>query len=173
MHKLKIQISSESCLAVWWRNFCCDLLVGNERWKAIMSNILGTFKLTMLAKTNRYSSEWFPWASTTLSSASIATSKYLSFTALLWLSSWTPPALSEERRALLSRGIVSNEIRNSEHSSKCNGWNFECNWINFPFLGTDKKAVYFRQKKNLQRADQKYLTYDAPPRRRLDFPGWI
>lgn len=37
----------------------------------------------------------------------------------------------------------------------------------------DKKAVYFRQKKNLQQADQKYLTYDAPTKSSLDFPGWI
>ena len=37
----------------------------------------------------------------------------------------------------------------------------------------DKKAVYFRQKKNRQQADQKYLTYDAPTKSSLDFPGWI
>lgn len=137
----------------------------------------------MLAKTNRYSSEWFPWTSTILSSASIATSKYLSFTALLWLSSWTPPALSEERRALFSRGIVSNEIRNSKHSSKCNGWSFECNWINFPFLGTDKKAVFFKAEEkpsaswpkvsNLRCSDEKQSRFSRLDLARFCLQWWV
>lgn len=36
-----------------------------------------------------------------------------------------------------------------------------------------RKPFFFRQKKNLQQADQKYLTYDAPTKSSLDFPGWI